>query len=160
MADEISEEIPDAVLLDFSHIAVRSGSEAFRILAGKGENFDKKKESHFYDVVFMEYDPEGEIITEGRCDKALMYLDSDNIELWGNLSFYSASEEATIIADYLFWNDQDGILSGEPESWVIIIKDSGASLEGIGFTAYLQENRIILEDSVSGFWVDEDEDKE
>ncbi|MBI9103919.1 MAG: LPS export ABC transporter periplasmic protein LptC [Spirochaetales bacterium] len=157
MTDEISEDIPDAVLSDFTHIAVRAGTETFRILAGKGENYDKKKESHFYEVEFRELNAEGQVVTLGECDKALLYLDSDNIELWGNLSFYSAEEEATILAEYLFWDDGEGILTGEPDSWVVIRKDSGSSLQGTGFTAYLRENRVILEESVSGSWVEEEE---
>ena len=159
MAEEISEDIPDAVITDFTHVAVRSGHEAFRILAGKGENFDKRKESRFYEVNFRELDAEGVIVTLGECDEALLYSDSDNIELWGNLSFYSAEEEATILAEYLFWNDQEGFLTGDPDSWVVIRKDSGSSLKGTGFTAYLKENRVVLEQSVSGTWVDDDDDE-
>ena len=160
MAEEISEDIPDAVISDFTHVAVRSGVETFRILAGKGENYDKKKESRFYNVDFRELNPEGEVVTIGVCDRALLYMDSDNIELWGNLSFYSSEEEATILAEYLFWNDAEGILSGEEDSWVVIEKDSGSSLKGTGFTAYLKENRVIMEKSVSGSWVDEEEKTE
>ena len=157
MADEIEEDIPDTILAEFVHVAVRSDVEAFRIEADRGENYDTKKESRFFGVSFQELDRDGEILTRGSCDRAVLYLDSDNIDLWGNLSFYSSKEAATILAEHLFWNDAEGRLLGDRDGWVVIEKDSGTYLEGVGFLAEVRKNRVEFQSRVNGAWVDENE---
>jgi len=156
MADEIAEDIPDTILNDFSHVAVRSGGESFLVWAARGENYDRKKESRFFTVDFQEVNALGEVVTSGSCDRAVLYLDSDNMDLWGNLLFYSSEEEATISADHLFWDDARGELTGDPGSLVVITRDSGASLQGEGFSAALRENRVEFRSRVKGVWVDDE----
>lgn len=157
VADELGETVPDTVLTDFLHVAVRGDVETFRIRADRGENYNKKKESHFFGVEFTEYDARGEVLTRGNCDRALLYMDTDNVELWGNLSFYSVEEEALVRGEYLFWEDAKGELRGAEDRPVSIQLDSGTRISGTGFAARGPDRAVSFASGVSGVWVDEGE---
>lgn len=65
MADEIAEDIPDTILLEFTHIVVKDGRETFRVGAERGEFYEKKRQTLFFGVNFQEFDAEGSLITRG-----------------------------------------------------------------------------------------------
>ena len=159
MAEEIAEDIPDTILLSFTHTVVKNGRPTFRVGADRGEFYEKKQQTLFYNVNFQEFSAEGEVITLGTCSNARIYTDSDNIELWGGMEFYSAKEEASLTGQNLFWNDAEGTLSGGQDDIVEIEKDSGARLRGRGFNAELPSRTVRYQNDVSGTWISEDEDE-
>lgn len=158
MADEIAEDIPDTILDSFIHTQVKGGRKTFMVQADRGEFYDKKKETLFTGVQFREFGSDGSVITEGTCEHARLFTDTDNVELWGGLMFYSAREEAQLTAEELFWNDAQGTLTAAPEAFVEIEKDSGSRLRGRGFSAETGSRTVRFESNVSGTWVGNDEE--
>ncbi len=158
MADEIAEDIPDTILNSFVHTQVKGGKKTFMVQSVQGEFYEKKKETFFTGVQFREFGSEGGVITEGTCEYARLYTDTDNVELWGGLRFYSAREEAQLTAEALFWNDAEGTLTAAPEALVEIEKDSGSLLRGRGFSAETGSRTVRFGGGVSGTWVGTDED--
>jgi hypothetical protein len=63
-----------------------------------------------------------------------------------------------LTTDALFWNDAEGALTAAPEAFVEIEKDSGARLQGRGFSAVTGSRTVRFEGDVSGTWVGTDED--
>ena len=106
VTEEMSKEIPDSVLHNFSYTKVEGGSPAYEIEAEQAEFYSEQDRTYINQLEFREYDDDGELITEGKAESAVFFTDSENAELEGSLSFYSATEEATVATDYLYWDNE------------------------------------------------------
>lgn len=157
MGDEFSEDIPDTILIDFTHSIVRDGKKSLVIKSDRGEFFEKKKQTVFFQVEFFEYDDTGAIVTNGTCENARLFTDTDDVELWGGLEFYSAKDEAYLEGETLYWNDTDGILSSPDDEFVNITQDSGTSFSGRGFTAETKSRTVKYSSDVEGYWIGKNE---
>jgi len=160
VTEDMSEEIPDSILYDFTHTSVKDGIPVFRLSAGTAYIYNKKQETQLSDILFQEYDGQGEIITEGRADEAIFFTDSEDAEFWGNLFFYSLSEEASFETAYLYWNNEEKKLLGREDSDVHIMRDTGTEILGTGFEAEARTRIVTFTGPVSGTYVLEDEDDE
>ena len=153
IAEEIEEDIPDTILTEFTQVMVKDSSPAFLIEASESWSFGKKKETHFKNIHFQEYDKNGDIITDGKAENALMFTETENVEIWGGLYFYSKEESATLEGDYLFWDNEKSVLTGKSDESVKIVKDDSSAIEGAGFYADSNTRTIKFESGVSGRWV-------
>jgi LPS export ABC transporter protein LptC len=155
MDEDLSEEIPESILRNFSQIMVKDSSPVFYIEAEESLTYGKRKETIFRQVHFQEYDKDGLIVTEGTADNAKMFNETESVELWGNLLFYSKREEASLEGGYLFWNNEDSTLSGKTDDRISIAEDDGSQIAGKGFFADSKTRSIRFESQVSGSWTDE-----
>ncbi len=158
VTEDMSEEIPDSILYDFTHTSVKNGTPVFRLSAGTAYIYNKKKETRLSDILFQEYNGEGQIITEGTADDAVFFTESEDAEFWGNLLFYSLSEEASFETSYLYWDDEQKKLIGREDSDVRIRRDTGTEILGAGFEAEARTRTVTFSGPVSGTYVLEDED--
>ncbi len=160
VTEEMSEDIPDSILYEFTHTSVKDGTPVFRLSAGTAYIYNKKKETRLSDILFQEYDRKGEVITEGTADEAVFFTDSEDAEFWGNLLFYSSIEEASFETSYLYWNNDEKKLIGKKGSDVLIKRDTGTEILGTGFEAEARTRIVTFEGPVSGTYVLEDKDEE
>ncbi len=151
-SEEIGTNIPDTIIDNFSYTSVDNGNTVFRISAGTAENYSIKKETVLTGVVFREYKPDGEIISEGKSEKGVIYTESDNAELTGSILIYSTINETEISADYLYWNDSEKTLSGSTNGYVKMIRDSGTEISGSGFSGDIQTRVFTFERDVNGLY--------
>lgn len=158
VTEDMSENIPDSILYEFTHTSVKNGLPTFRLSAGTAYIYNKKEETKLSDILFQEFNRKGEIITEGRADEAVFFTDSENAEFWGNLFFYSSSEEASFQTAYLYWNNEEKRLIGKKDGEVLIERDTGTELRGTGFEAEARTRIVTFIGPVSGTYVQEDED--
>lgn len=158
VTDEISEQIPDSLLRDFSYTVVENGTPAYRLEADQAEFFTEKKITYVKGLIFREYDSLEQLVTEGRSDAAVFFTDSENAELEGNLRFYSSAEEASVETDYLFWNNDEKLLTGSDDGQVRILEDSGSRLDGIGFEADVRRRLVDFTGPVSGLYIADDDE--
>ncbi len=156
LASEISQEIPDTILTSVSHTVVRDNVIRFRIGAERVEAYGEEKRQELRQVTFTEYDSSGAVRTEGTADHADFQTDTENVEITGNLRFYSVPDEAWLEADYLFWNSDERQLTSRPEETVTLERSDGTSIAGRGFTAEMDESVIIFSDGVRGTIVEEE----
>jgi LPS export ABC transporter protein LptC len=154
LSDEISEEIPDTVLTGVSHTAVRDNIVRFRITAVRVEAFSDENRQHLFEVGFIEYGADGAIRTEGTADFADFQTDTEDVEMTGNLRFFSVPDEAWLQADYLYWTSEERQLTSRPEEPVVLEKSDGTYIVGRGFTAELDQSLIIFSGGVNGTIVD------
>ncbi|RKX80246.1 MAG: LPS export ABC transporter periplasmic protein LptC [Spirochaetes bacterium] len=157
LVEELSEEIPDTIIYNFTQTKVIDGNIRYRVYAARAENYEKRKQTVLTDVHFREYNEEGEVITEGRADQITFFTETENAQLSGNLDFYSALEEARISGEYLIWNNERKTLSSEKQDLIKIEKDSGSKVMGRGFEADFTQKSIFFSEEVAGEWVDEEE---
>ena len=155
IAEDLSEEVPDTILRNFSQVMVKDSTPTFYIEAGESMSFGKRKETLFTDVHFQEYDKDGSVITDGHADNAKMFNETESVELWGSLYFYSDREEASLEGEYLFWDNEKSTLSGKPADRISIIENSGSEIAGQGFFADSRTKSIRFDGQVSGSWKNE-----
>lgn len=155
MADDLSEEVPETVLKNFSQVMVKNSFPTFYIEAEESRSFSKRKETVFSGVHFQEYDKTGKVVTDGSAENAKMFNETESVELWGNLNFYSNREEASLEGEYLFWDNEQSTLSGKPDDRILIIEESGSKISGKGFYAESKTKLIKFNSNVSGNWVNE-----
>lgn len=153
VTDEMSEQIPDSVLHDFTYTVVEDGSQVYRIEAKRAEFYDADHRTLVEELGFREYDASGALVTEGSAGITRFDTETESAELEGDLRFYSATEEATIETDYLSWDSEQKLLTGLPESRVRIAEDSGSRLEGTGFEADVRRRAVDFAGRVSGRYV-------
>ncbi len=155
VAENLSEEIPNSVLFDVTHTLVSGGRPVYIIRAGKAEAYHSKNLTIMYTVLFQELNEEGEIITEGWADEVRFQTDTENAELFGNIEFYSSTEEAEIRGSYLEWNSEVKTLSGGEEGQVYLQDTAGSTVTGKGFIADFRKKRIDFSGNVEGTYVEE-----
>ena len=164
ITEELSDEIPETVLLDFTHTVVEDGRPVFIISAERAENYTERKQTVLSEVSFAEYDSDGEAVTEGVADSAIFFTDTENAELRGNISFYSAAEEGRVEAEYLEWNREERELTSNPTDPVLLENESGSRIRGSGFRADFTLKQIEFSgkttssQSVRGTYVSEEEE--
>lgn len=158
IAQKLNENTPDLILYDFQNTSVRHGRKLFQISASYSESFDQKQQQRLSDVEFREFDDNGAVITSGTAEHALLYVDSNNVELSGRIRFYSETEKATVTCSYLFWDDKARTLTSRPDETVTITKDSGTVLSGRGFSADAARREVKFSGPVSGTVVAKDEE--
>ncbi|MEE8441545.1 MAG: LPS export ABC transporter periplasmic protein LptC [Spirochaetia bacterium] len=154
LSNELSEEIPDTVLTGVTHTVVRNNAVRFRITAARVEAFTDENRQYLYEVGFTEYDADGAIRTDGTADFADFQTDTEDVELTGNLRFFSVPDEAWLQADYLYWNSDERQLTSNPDDPVVLEKSDGTYIVGRGFTAEMSESLIIFAGGVNGTIVD------
>jgi LPS export ABC transporter protein LptC len=157
MADDISEQIPETILYDFTHTIVKDSKPLFRIQAKKAETYTKRKETILYNIRFVEYAENGDIITEGTADKATFYNDSENAELVGDIDFYSSTEDGGLSGDYLYWDKQSRSLTGTSEKQIRIYRDSGSQVTGDDFDVDFKHRTITYRQAVKGVHIVKEE---
>jgi len=150
IAEDIAEEIPETVFIDFTHTIVDSGRRWVVLEAERAESYPKRKEVVLDKVSFREYDEQGEIVISGKADGAVFYTDSENATLAGGIFIYSAPEEAGLYAESLTWTREGRILESGGEDPVLMRKDDGSFMEGRIFRADLRRKEFRFAAGVNG----------
>ena len=156
VTEEMSESIPNSIIEDFSYTIVRGGVPTYVLEADSAEFYSAIEETRLAGLVFQELQKDGSLVTEGTADEAIYFTATENAELLGALSFFSAVEEATIHSDYLYWDSENKLLLGKDDGHVSIQSDSGSELEGIGFEADIRRRFVDFHGDVSGTFVAEE----
>jgi LPS export ABC transporter protein LptC len=154
IAEDLSETIPETEFIDFSQVQVRNNKITTKIEASLAESYTKKKEMVLKDLWYKEFDETGELITEGKADKAVFNTETEDADMFGNIYFYSYTEKTAIFADTLYWKNKEEKLIAEPDEKVIVKKDDGSYIEGKGFETDFRLKEIIFKKSVKGSYTD------
>lgn len=158
VSEEMSEQVPDSILHEFSYTVVEGGKPSVRVDAERAEFFEKSDRTYVTGLTFREYDEQGELVTEGTADYAEFHTDTESAELEGGLRFYSSTEEATVETEYLYWDNEEKLLTGREDDRVRIEEDSGSRLDGIGFEADVRRRLIDFAGPVSGRFVSDSDE--
>lgn len=152
-SDEMEEQIPDTIISGFRHTSVSNGIPAFKITAQTAKTFTKQSKTVLFDVYFEEYNDVKEVITSGTGDQAILFTDSDDADLSGNLEFYSKKEGAWLWSENLYWDNANKTLSGNSNDVVKIKADDGIRIEGRGFRGNIRTQVFTYDSGVSGGYV-------
>ena len=156
LATEISEDTPDTVLHDVTHTIVRDGRPRFIVHAERVETYGGRKRQYLTEVEFSELAEDGSIVTDGTARYAEYHVDTEDVELSGELRFYSAAEDAWLTAEYLYWDSEARLLSSHDEETVTVARGDGTRVRGRGFVAEMGRSIIRFDDGVSGTLIEDE----
>ena len=115
---------------DFVHTAVNGEKLVFQIEAERAQMYNQKKITVLTKVRFVEYDDAGGVSVDGQAGSAVYHTDTENADLSGGVSGYSAADKVKFFADSLFWEKDDRLLKSQGNEIVRIDKDDGSFIEG------------------------------
>jgi LPS export ABC transporter protein LptC len=155
--DGDNEGIPDMVLTDYRHVIVREGREFIILFAEEGRTFSDEKITELSGVFFRELGEDGEILTEGTADEAVIQLETEDVELLGNIDIRNAAEGVQILSQVLFWDNEANELRGNENETTTLLREDGSQVQGTGFVADAGTKTLQFTGRVRGTWEDEDE---
>jgi LPS export ABC transporter protein LptC len=158
LAESIPEDVPDSVFTDYVFTSARDGRPVYRIYADRARVFHSRHEAELEGVFFREFGAEGEIVTEGTAEEALVNTATDNVRLEGNLRFASSIYEAEITAEKLFWSDEEQRLESRSGTEVTIHRENGTRIRGRGLRIHAPSRTIEFTGPVEGQYVYEEEE--
>lgn len=148
VAEEIAREVPTTRLSNAEIVVIREGTLV--VTAGLLESYPKQDRQILEDISFLERGPDGAVRLEGHATRAVHHLDTDDIELSGDIYFYSAVEEAAIESDFLYWEEEAEILRAPPEGRVRLSEEDGTDIQGTGFRADGRRRTVSFDGGVDG----------
>jgi LPS export ABC transporter protein LptC len=157
--DERPEDIPQTILTEARMTIQRQDQREFRVEAARVESYPELEEQRFWGFVFEEYDLEGGLVAAGRADYAVYDDATDDVDLEGNISFRSASEGITVVAEALLWRDDTRTLSAGEELIIRVDREDGSWIEGRGFSADFRRSVVEFRGPVVGEIVTEESEE-
>jgi len=160
--NELAESIPQLSFKNFIHTSVEGTRLTFQLEAQTAQLFNKKKITVLKGVRFIKYNSDGKPSLEGQADKAIIYNETENAEIEGNIIFYIYSEKITFYADDLQWDSKAKLLTSNSGKIVKITKDDGSFIQGSYFISDGRRRTLSYEGPVYGryFFDEENSDKE
>ncbi len=151
-----TENIPDTTAVNAVYRIVRDARLSFQMEAQKIETYKNRKQTVLTNAHFTEYYENGELATDGRGDSIVYHTDSENAEISGDVSVYSASEGGDISAESLSWVKKEKLLTADPKARVIVRKDDGSYISGKGFVGDFRVKEVRFSGPVEGKYVYEE----
>jgi len=153
LSKELSENIPNVVLVRFRHTVVKNNSIVAIVEAERGEEYLKKGEIKLEKVRYTEFDEEGKIVDEGSADSAIYNTKTKDAEIVGNIKIRSEIEKGEIDASRLHWSNDKRLLVGDPNEKVVLKRDDGSFVTGRGFSSDLRLKEIKFSGEVLGRYI-------
>ena len=101
-------------------------------------------------LTVREYGPNGDLRLEGSADAARIYLESDNVELIGSIVLRSFEEDAELRSDFLFWDDENRVLSSGDAETVELFRGDDSWVRGNSLRLDARRNQAVISGAVHG----------
>jgi LPS export ABC transporter protein LptC len=148
--EELSEEIPDSISFKFSQVIVYEDGARIKLEAERVEVYEKLNQITAYGLHFEEYGADGELLAEGKANKAIYDMETEDAEFSGSVIFTSIQEKATVKTEGIYWEDESRMLTTPPDVLVLFEKDDGSFIEGKELEADLRRMEIRFANDVRG----------
>ena len=149
-AEALRAEIPDTVLHNVTHVVVRDGAIIAEIDSERLENFSSDQRAVLTDVAYREFDRDGNLTNHGSADRATIHTETDDAEVSGTIQLRSETEEATLSAGQLAWDDEARTLTSPAEDLVELRRDDGSQVAGRGLEIIVRRRTVRFGGRVSG----------
>jgi LPS export ABC transporter protein LptC len=148
------EKIPQVELINVMMVVERDNR--LELTASRIASYPAEKYQEFTDLRFREFGPEGDLRLEGAADSGVMALDTEDVELRGEVRFFSQVEDATIESEFLFWDADARIMTGTEDGVVRLEGEDGSWVEGRGLAVDGRRNSVTFSGGVEGVFQSEE----
>jgi LPS export ABC transporter protein LptC len=160
MEEESEDRRPDLTMSGVEYVRVRDGDPLVRVQADRVERYERTQMMRIDQLRFEQYAHGGDkAAAAGSAGSAVVQLESGDTELSGGVQIVVESEDLTIETSALSWRDDDRLLVGGGDNEVLLKRSDGAVLSGRGFMSDARRHSWEFSLSVSGTYIDDDEDK-
>jgi LPS export ABC transporter protein LptC len=153
LPESTTEGIPDTVATGITHRIVKGSRLSFEMEAERAETYGARKQTILSAARFTEYDDKGGAATEGSADTVVYHTDTEDAEISGSITVYSAAQKGSISTQTLSWKNKERRLTASPEERVVVTKDDGSYIRGTGFIGDFRTNQIQFTGPVEGRYV-------
>jgi LPS export ABC transporter protein LptC len=154
-------ELPDLVMVNVEYIRVRSMDPIARVQAERAERYEKQGVMKLENFTFKQYGDKGnEVNAMGGAGNASVDINSGDIFMTNGVRLEVESEDIIIETNKLEWKDESHILSAGTEDEVHILRKNGTHFSGIGLSADARRHTFEFAGSVSGFYIQDEDDEE
>ncbi|MDR2490224.1 MAG: LPS export ABC transporter periplasmic protein LptC [Spirochaetaceae bacterium] len=152
--------IPDIVLESMEWVRVRGGDPTAKLIAEKGERYEKSHIMELSNYSFEQYNTSsGAVDSVGEGGKARIELESGNIKMNENVIINVDSDDIKLDAEDLEWRDKERALSSGQYTMVHIMQDDGTDFSGAGFSADVRSRTWLFTAGAGGdFYLEDDEE--
>lgn len=145
---EASTSIPDLEI--FGARTVLERDTRIEVRAAVARTWSDEFRQEFEEISFREFAPDGTLRLEGSADRAVLNLQSEDLELFGEVRFSSLVDDAALESDYLSWDNSDRVLVGREDGTVEILRGDGSRVAGRGLRIDGRRNSLELSAGVAG----------
>ncbi len=147
-------EAPRLVFRGFTHHVVEGGALIFELVAECAEDYAVSRCTVLSRVSFREFDRStGGLAIAGRADQAVLYAESGDAELSGNIRIDAWREDALLEAEYLFWDARAKRLESRLDRPVSLRRGDGSWIRGAGFSADARRRAVSFREPTEGVFV-------
>ena len=147
--DELLERVPETEFTD-SHPHHRARRpRGGRDPGTAGAELRRRPRTILLDVQCTEYDAAGNAVTTGSAERATYFTERKDAELAGSIRLRSDSQEVSLEAQTLRWEDGRRRLVTGPEA-VEILRDDDSQVTGTGLEVDVRRKTIRFTGPVSG----------
>ena len=151
-------QIPQTVMTNFVEKNIKDGKVQYEFQGQKIETYDALKEWRLKDVSFQQYDDTGKLSSKGTVAEALIHTDTHDAVMKGQVDLWSASQAASVSTSNVSWTQNLKTLQVAPDAAVVLKKDDGSSLSGLGLLLDFRDNELKLQGPIVGLWKTEAKD--
>lgn len=142
------ENYPDIIMREVSQVDVQ-GDQIILVEADIAEIYNKTGETRFEVVSFKELGKEEEVLRWGNAGE-IQQFENENMQMKGQISVNDNTENSSVEAEELFWNESEKTLKSPEDMDVSISLGEDGALSGKGFTADLKTREVQISSAVSG----------
>lgn len=149
------DSIPSIRIYQMEYRDVSRGKTRYHASAESAEMFDTddKNKIVIHNMEFQQYDNDEKVSATGKAGQAVRFNATGNVEISKTIHIYSEKEKVTIESEYLLWQDNDKVLSGNISDEVRLIKKDGTFFSGKGFYVDSRKNRAEFRNGVYGKYI-------
>ncbi|MFA5570822.1 MAG: hypothetical protein ACOX0W_04995 [Sphaerochaetaceae bacterium] len=126
-------QYPSLSLSDATYLIKVAHSQPIIIEAAEIDVYNKEHKAVITDGVFTQSDEKGNLLFRGSFGRAIVHTDNHNMSLEEGVEIHNITENLTINAHKLFWNNEQWTLTGDADQYTSIMNESGDILFGVGF---------------------------
>ncbi|GMO52381.1 MAG: hypothetical protein Ta2G_10330 [Termitinemataceae bacterium] len=159
--EEYESPLPEITMEDLRYVRVKDAKTIASIEADIGDRYEKRHVMELKNFSFQQYDVDnGKVDSVGKGGKAVLELDTGNVQMSQEIHIKSESENITIDTEEFDWKDKTKTLTGPENSPVSIEDADGTTMKGNGFSADLRTKTWVFSAEVDGVFVLKDEEEE
>ena len=147
---ENSSEVATIELNAVTMVLIRDNT--IKLTADRVATFSGDGTQRMDGLKFREYGPTGDLRIEGEAETAVLYIESEDVELSGEVIVYSTSEETLLSSQFLRWESEPRTLSGTDSGVVTIEQSDGSAIRGKGMVVDGRRNSVRFDSEVEGVY--------
>ena len=142
------EILPTNSLEDVTHYQYEAGNLMLKVMIEHGDFFDELQELRVENCRFVYYDIYGNRVSTGHSRKAILYEGNSRLVAEDNVVVISEENGGRLETDYLEWRGDSAQFV--TESFVILTRENGDTLQGIGMITDVALNYVTVKRNVRG----------